>query len=68
MIGMEVKDALIAIGDAVLGRIRVYSAAGSPFVIGSVVVGNVQYPEELANAVSRKLAATQELQRKDTEI
>jgi regulator of protease activity HflC (stomatin/prohibitin superfamily) len=65
--GMEVKDALIPIGDAVLARIRAY-AAGSPFVINSVVVGNVQYPEEVATAVSRKLAATQELQRKDTEI
>jgi regulator of protease activity HflC (stomatin/prohibitin superfamily) len=65
--GMEVKDALIPIGDAVLQRIRAY-AAGSPFVISSVVVGNVQYPEEVASAVSRKLAATQELQRKDTEI
>jgi len=65
--GLEVKDALIAIGDAVLKRIQQY-AAGSPFVINSVVVGNVQYPEEVANAVSRKLAATQELQRKDTEI
>ncbi len=28
----------------------------------------MQYPEEVSNAVSRKLAATQELQRKDTEI
>ena len=65
--GLEVKDALIQIGDAVLARIRQY-ADGSPFVITSVVVGNVQYPEEVANAVSRKLAATQELQRKDTEI
>ena len=65
--GLEVKDALIPIGDAVLARIRAYSA-GSPFVISSVVVGNVQYPEEIATAVSRKLAATQELQRKDTEI
>ncbi len=65
--GMEVKDALIPIGDAVLARIRAYSA-GSPFIISSVVVGNVQYPEEVASAVSRKLAATQELQRKDTEI
>jgi regulator of protease activity HflC (stomatin/prohibitin superfamily) len=65
--GLEVKDALIQIGDAVLSRIRLY-AEGSPFVISSVVVGNVQYPEEVANAVSRKLAATQELQRKDTEI
>ena len=65
--GLEVKDALIAIGDNVLARIRTY-AADSPFTITSVVVGNVQYPAEVADAVSRKLAATQELQRKDTEI
>jgi regulator of protease activity HflC (stomatin/prohibitin superfamily) len=65
--GLEVKDALIPIGDAVLQRIRAY-ATGSPFVVSSVVVGNVQYPEEVASAVSRKLAATQELQRQDTEI
>jgi len=65
--GLEVKDALIAIGESVLARIRAYTD-GSPFVIDSVVVGNVQYPEEVANAVSRKLAATQELARKDTEI
>ena len=65
--GLEVKDALIPIGEAVLARIRVY-ADGSPFIINSVVVGNVQYPNEVADAVSRKLAATQELQRKDTEI
>jgi regulator of protease activity HflC (stomatin/prohibitin superfamily) len=65
--GLEVKDALIPIGDSVLARIRQY-ANGSPFAINSVVVGNVQYPEEVASAVSRKLAATQELQRKDTEI
>ena len=65
--GLEVKDALIAIGDAVLSRIRTY-AQNSPFVISSVVVGNVQDPGEVADAVSRKLAATQDLQRKDTEI
>jgi regulator of protease activity HflC (stomatin/prohibitin superfamily) len=65
--GLEVKDVLIQIGDAVLDRIRRY-AGDSPFVISSVVVGNVQYPAEVSDAVSRKLAATQELQRKDTEI
>jgi regulator of protease activity HflC (stomatin/prohibitin superfamily) len=65
--GLEVKEALIVIGEAVLGRIRAY-AAGSPFIINSVVVGNVQYPAEVADAVSKKLAATQDLQRKDTEI
>ena len=65
--GLEVKDALVPIGDAVLRRIREY-AQGTPFVITSVVVGNVQYPAEVSDAVSRKLAATQELLRKDTEI
>jgi regulator of protease activity HflC (stomatin/prohibitin superfamily) len=65
--GLIVKDELIPIGEAVLARIRRYAEA-SPFVITSVVVGNVQYPAEVADAVSRKLAATQELARKDTEI
>ena len=65
--GLEVKDALIPIGDAVLGRIRQY-AADTPFILTSVVVGNVQYPAAVSDAVSLKLAATQELQRKDTEI
>lgn len=65
--GLDVKEALIPIGDAVLARIRRY-AVESPFVISSVVVGNVQYPAAVSDAVSLKLAATQELQRKDTEI
>ena len=65
--GLGVKDELIPIGQSVLTRIRQY-AEDSPFIIMSVVVGNVQYPAEVADAVSRKLAATQELQRKDTEI
>lgn len=65
--GLAIKDELIPIGQAVLARIRAY-AADSPFVIRSVVVGNVQYPDEVADAVSRKLAATQELERKDPEI
>jgi regulator of protease activity HflC (stomatin/prohibitin superfamily) len=65
--GLDVKEALMPIGDAVLARIREY-AADSPFVINRVVVGNVQYPAAVSDAVSLKLAATQELQRKDTEI
>jgi len=65
--GLEIKEALMPIGDAVLQRIQSY-AANSPFLISSVVVGNVQYPNEVAEAVSRKLAATQELLRMDTEI
>jgi regulator of protease activity HflC (stomatin/prohibitin superfamily) len=65
--GLVVKDELIPIGEGVLKRIRQYAEA-SPFLISSVVVGNVQYPTEVADAVARKLAATQELERKDTEI
>lgn len=66
-LGMDVKEALIPIGESVLARVRAY-AADSPFVITNVVVGNVQYPAAVSDAVSLKLAATQELQRKDTEI
>lgn len=65
--GLEVKEALMPIGEEVLRRIRSY-AKDSPFVITDVVVGNVQYPTAVSDAVSAKLAATQELQRKDTEI
>ena len=39
--GLSVKDELIPIGQSVLTRIREYADA-SPFVISSVVVGNVQ--------------------------
>jgi regulator of protease activity HflC (stomatin/prohibitin superfamily) len=65
--GLDIKGDLVPIGTSILSRIQTY-AADSPFVISSVVVGNVQYPAEVADAVSRKLAATQDLERKDTEI
>ena len=56
--GLAVKDELIAIGDAVLApSVR----RRQPIRHRQVVVGNVQYPSEVADAVSRKLAATQEL-------
>ena len=38
--GLEIKDALIPIGEAVLTRIRAY-AADTPFIVTNVVVGNV---------------------------
>jgi len=38
------------------------------FQVTSVVVGNIQYPDEVANAVATKMAATQVLERKQTEI
>ena len=34
----------------------------TPFEIVQVVVGNIQYPDSVANAVSEKMAATQKLE------
>lgn len=65
--GLEIKDEIVAIGEAVLERSHKLTE-NTPFAIKNVVVGNIQYPEEVANAVSRKLAATQELERKVIEI
>lgn len=65
--GLDVKDNITPIGEAITRRIRAV-AENTPFEIRSVVVGNIQYPAEVADAVSRKLAAVQELERKATEI
>jgi regulator of protease activity HflC (stomatin/prohibitin superfamily) len=65
--GLDIKDNITPIGDAITRRITAL-IAGSPFEVRSVVVGNIQYPVEVADAVSRKLAAVQELERKQTEI
>jgi len=65
--GMKIKDDISAIGKRVFDRILAISKE-TPFEIMSVVVGNIQYPEQVANAVSLKLAATQDLERKKIEI
>lgn len=65
--GLDIKDNITPIGEAITQRLRAL-AANTPFEVRSVVVGNIQYPVEVADAVSRKLAAVQELERKATEI
>lgn len=65
--GLSIKDNIAAIGGAVERRLRAISDP-TPFEVRSVVVGNIQYPQEVADAVSSKLAATQVLERKKTEI
>ena len=65
--GLEVKDNIILVGQAVYQRIANVTK-DTPFEIRSIVVGNIQYPPEIADAVAKKLAATQELERKNTEI
>lgn len=65
--GLTIKDSITPIGDAITRRIQTLTE-NTPFEVRSVVVGNIQYPTEVADAVSRKLAAVQELERKATEI
>lgn len=55
------------IRDIVLKRMK-DSTKDTPFIVHDVVIGNIQYPEEVANAVVEKLIRQQELERKDTEV
>lgn len=59
---IEVKDNIIAIGKTVDQEVRSL-CNGTPFDIIQVVVGNIQYPDSVANAVSMKMSATQDLER-----
>lgn len=65
--GLEIKDNISAIGESIQKRLTAL-CVDSPFQIKSVVVGNIQYPPEVAQAVSEKLAATQVLERKKIEV
>ena len=65
--GLVIKEQITPVGENILRRVRDL-AQNTPFEVASVVVGNVQYPEEVANAVSQKLAATQVLERTQIEI
>src|SRR5207248_871867 len=61
--GLQIKDEISPVGQRVYKRILDLTKE-TPFQVISIVVGNIQYPEQVANAVSLKLAATQELERK----
>jgi regulator of protease activity HflC (stomatin/prohibitin superfamily) len=65
--GLEIKDNIARIGDTLTARVLKVTN-DTPFEVRSIVVGNIQYPPEVVDAVSKKLAATQELERKNTEI
>lgn len=64
---LELKDNIEHIGEDITAKVQKLTA-DTPFEVRSVVVGNIQYPPEVVDAVSRKLAAIQELERKNTEI
>jgi regulator of protease activity HflC (stomatin/prohibitin superfamily) len=65
--GLEIKDRITPVGEAISRRVLELTK-DTPFQVTSVVVGNIQYPDEVANAVATKMAATQVLERKQTEI
>jgi len=65
--GLEIKDKSDVISGVIQDRVKKY-AEGTPFVILSAVVGNVQYPAEVTAAVALKMKTTQDLERKKTEI
>lgn len=65
--GLEIKDKITPIGDAVFTRVQTLTK-DTPFEVTSTVVGNIQYPEEVANAVAKKMATTQVLEQKATEL
>lgn len=65
--GFSLKGEMTPIGEKVLARVKTLTDA-TPFEVASVVVGNIQYPELVANAVAQKLAATQKLEQMETEV
>ena len=65
--GLEIKDRISELGDLIAKRMGTLTK-DTPFAVISAVVGNIQYPKEVADAVAEKMAATQVLERKQTEI
>src|SRR3989475_770812 len=65
--GIEIKDRITEVGDLIAKRMGTLTKE-TPFAVISAVVGNIQYPKEVADAVAEKMAATQVLERKQTEI
>lgn len=61
------KEQIVLIGDKIEKKMRSWVNT-TPFNIMSVVVGDIQYPNEVANAVAKKMATTQILEQKTTEI
>jgi len=65
--GMDIKDNITVIGKEISKKM-IALTNDTPFQVISVVVGNIQYPREVSEAVSRKLATSQLWEQKQTEI
>lgn len=64
---LQIKDHINDIGDKLTSKAREMSS-NTPFDIVVVVVGNIQYPSVVSDAVAEKLAASQIMQKKEVEI
>lgn len=62
----QVKEKRKEIADKVLGELAEY-LSDTPFVVVSSVVGNIDYPKIVTEAVEKKLAAKQLLDEKETQ-
>lgn len=62
----QVKEKRNEIAESVLSELRAY-LADTPFVATSGVVGNIDYPKVVTEAVEKKLAAKQLLDEKETQ-
>lgn len=62
----EIKEHRIDVSKVVHQRLDLYLEE-TPFEVISVVVGNIDYPKVVADAVEKKLAAQQLLQEKETQ-
>ncbi len=61
----QVKEKRKEIAEAVMSELTAY-LADTPFVALSGVVGNIDYPKVVTEAVEKKLAAKQLLDEKET--
>lgn len=65
--GLDVKDNIPQIGKDLYNDVEEI-VKGTPFLVQSVVVGNIQYPKDVINAISEKVATTQKLETEDIKI
>ncbi|HYB92021.1 MAG TPA: SPFH domain-containing protein [Candidatus Binataceae bacterium] len=63
----DIKENIDTISKEIADRVA-QRAESTPFIISTLVVGNIQYPPQVAEAVARKMAATQVLQQTQIEI
>jgi len=67
MVSREVKESRDKIATAVITELKTY-LSNTPFVVVSGVVGNIDYPTVVTQAVEKRLAAKQLLDEKKTQI